>query len=353
VAQSNPHVYHVSYTRPTSGTQNASKAVNYLSRRYQEKGADKESDREGGPEQTGGPTRESSWYTLPEDQQTGNAQRFKEEARRRSRERIESARERGKDLDQDHSPKNVSYVHVVISPASRDEFSNEDFIACKEPWIRDRQGNTHEHYGAIHRDDPEGPKMHLVIARDRIHKNRELPHMKERTAGIIAERDRLREHERGQEREKERPEDRDRRAEREGGRSRRYREPVNVERAARFTGDAHSPQETALGWHEETPQSRGKLYVVVGEYDGANGKRHEFIGNDQPRTESQALRLSMRYNDEAGGGAGGGAVYRPEAVEDLKGREGRRIRRELKRQQKESGSNGGEGRADDDRDLEI
>lgn len=351
MAQVNPHIYDVHYTRPTSGTQSASKAVNYLSRRYEEKETD--NDREDGQE----PGRDSSWYTMPEDQQTGNAERFKEEAKRRSREKIESAQERGKDLDQDHSPGNVSYVHVVISPASRDEMSNEDFESLKEPWIRDRQGNVHEHYGAIHRDDPEGPKMHLLIARDRIDKKRELPEMKEQTAELIARRDREREQERspgreqGQERSQEQHRESSRDRQRESGRGAGQRQQGSPD-SGREPGSRseRGGERERAGREREGKDRNEKQYVIVTEYQDRKGKFHEVIADDRPMSRERAELYAKHYNKT---GSPGGATYSPKAVEELRGGEGRRIKREVKRQQKAGGSKDGGSRQDDDRDLEM
>lgn len=174
--QTNPNIYDVHYVRAGSKGYSASRLVRYLLRRP----VDKER-----------PGPESEWRTLPEELTFGNAEAFKEAANRRRRERLESAQSRGKDVSQDHSPGNVSYLHIVLSPSRREEFSAEDFGALIEPWVRDKRGRVCPHFGVIHHDDPEGPKLHLAVARDRLHKKRELPQLKERTAEIIRERERL------------------------------------------------------------------------------------------------------------------------------------------------------------------
>ena len=168
------NVYRATYTRPDASGQSAARLVRYLTRR---------------PEDKERPGRESDWHSLPEDQVFGNAERFKEAANRRRREQVESSRQRGTDIGQNHSAQNVSYLHVVISPRSREEFRPEDFEALIDPWIRDRRGRRCEYFAAIHYDDPEGPKMHVAIARDRIHKTKELPRITERTNELVEERE--------------------------------------------------------------------------------------------------------------------------------------------------------------------
>jgi hypothetical protein len=165
VARVNPNIYDVAYTRPGARGQSAARLVRYLTRRP----ADKER-----------PGRESEWLTLPDEQVFGNPVAFKEAASRRGRERLERHERNGTDAGQDHSPRNVSYVHVVISPSSREAFRPEDFKALIAPWVRDRKGRVCAYFGAVHYDDPEGPKLHLAIARDRVHRTKELPQLKER-----------------------------------------------------------------------------------------------------------------------------------------------------------------------------
>lgn len=170
-----PNIYDSHWTRCNSGGYSPARIVNYLLRRPNDK------DR---------PTREASWHTIPKEQQFGDARAFKEEANRRREERLLSARLRGKDIAQDHSPKNVQYLHVVISPSRRDEFGDEDFGALIVPWIRDKGGRVFEHFGAVHYDDREGPKLHLVVARDKFSK-KDLLEAKERSDKICCERERL------------------------------------------------------------------------------------------------------------------------------------------------------------------
>ncbi len=101
----------------------------------------------------------------------------------------------------------MQYLHVVISPGRRGEFGNEDFKALAAPWVRDGSGRTFEHFGAVHYDDREGPKLHLVVARDKL-KTPELVEAKERSDGICRERGRLIDRDRAPEREPEREPDR-------------------------------------------------------------------------------------------------------------------------------------------------
>lgn len=182
------NIYDVSYVRCNPSRYSAARLVRYLCRRPRDKER---------------PGRESGWYTLPKDRQFGDVEAFKREADRRRRERVASARQRGKDIGQDHSPKNVSYLHIVISPSRREDFENEDFGALIDPWVRDRNGKPCPYYAVIHHDDPEGPKLHLGVARDRIHKTKELPRLKELTHGIINEREMMLQPEREPEPERE------------------------------------------------------------------------------------------------------------------------------------------------------
>lgn len=179
-----PNIYDSHWVRCGSKAYSASKIVRYLGRR---------------PEDKGRATKEGRWRDLDERDTFGNAEAFKEEANRRRAERLASAEERGVDIEQDHSPKNVQYLHVVISPRGREDMDREDFRALAEPWIRGEDGRLFEHYGAIHRDDPEGPKLHLVVARDKL-RTRELVAAKERGDGLVLERERAMGREGGPER---------------------------------------------------------------------------------------------------------------------------------------------------------
>lgn len=170
------NVYRASYTRPDARGQSAARLVRYLTRR---------------PHDKEHPGRESEWESVPEEHTFGNAEAFKKEANRRRREKLHHHERNGSNIEQDHSQQNVSYLHVVISPRSREEFRSEDFEALMQPWIRDRKGRRCEHFAVIHYDDPEGPKMHLAIARDRIHKTKELPHITELTNELVEEREML------------------------------------------------------------------------------------------------------------------------------------------------------------------
>jgi hypothetical protein len=175
VAQVNPNIYDCHWVRCNSRGYSAARIVRYLTRRPVEKGQ---------------ALRGAGWRELPEEKTFGDAEAFKAAANRRRRERLARARELGCDISQDHSPRNVQYLHVVLSPSRRHEFADEDFGALLEPWVRDGNGRVREYFAAIHDDDPEGPKIHLVVARVKL-SARELPLLKERTARIIRERERL------------------------------------------------------------------------------------------------------------------------------------------------------------------
>lgn len=215
--QANPNIYDVSYVRCNPSRYGASRLVRYLTRR---------------PEEKTRPGPESRWHTLPDEQVFGDAERFKEAANRRRRERVESARRRGVDMDKDHSPKNVSYLHIVVSPSRREDFEDEDFGALIDPWIRDKRGKPCPYFATVHRDDPEGPKIHIAVARDRLHKTKELPRLKELTRGIINERETLHDLERYPEHAQERDPQPDHEARREATMQDRQREEEAREQQA-------------------------------------------------------------------------------------------------------------------------
>lgn len=188
------NIWKSNWTRCNSRGHSAARIVNYLLRR---------------PDDKARPTRDARWSTIPDEHQVGDARAFKEAADRRKAERLRSARARGKDIEQDHSRKNVQYLHVIISPRSREDFAPEDFRALVEPWVRDaRAGCTYEHFGAIHYDDPEGPTLHLVVARDKL-KDAELEAAKERGDELVEERERMIDLDRELEQERQLEEDRE------------------------------------------------------------------------------------------------------------------------------------------------
>ena len=295
-AQVNPNIHDASYTRPDARGQSAARLVRYLIRRPANK------DR---------PGPESAWHTIPEEHVFGDAERFKSAANSRRRERLHRHRQNGTDIGQDHSPKNVAYEHVVISPKSREAFRPEDFEALIDPWVRDRRGKPCAYFAAIHYDDPEGPKLHLAIARDRIHKTKELPLYKDRTDALIEEREALleqamypeqvREHQRGHDHEAHREEtpimeDRQREEEirrqaREEGEA--FRGPDDAENQARRERTAEN-----LGWsadrlrefedamHERNVETRTQAKMAA-EEDGGHRER---VGREEAQPEEEAAR---------------------------------------------------------------
>jgi hypothetical protein len=200
VTDAGPNVYRASYTRADAAGQSAARLVRYLTRRP----ADKER-----------PGRESQWHSIPEEHTFGDAEAFKREANRRRRERLERHDRQGSDIGQDHSPRNVAYEHVVLSPRGREWYRPEDFESLIGPWVRDRRGRPCAYFAAIHFDDPEGPKLHLAVARDRIHRTKELPSIRARTDELVRERQMLRELERCPERARQRERQHEHVAERE------------------------------------------------------------------------------------------------------------------------------------------
>lgn len=176
MALENPNVFEVSYAHPAGHRRSAARIVRYLTRRPLDR------DR---------PTRESEWRTLPKEQVFGDPETFKREASRRTRELREEAERRGKDLSKNKSARACSYLHVVLSPSRRAQFSDADFRAILEPWIKDANGRELPFFGAIHREEEGREHLHLVIARDKVEKRRELPRLKERTAEIVRERERM------------------------------------------------------------------------------------------------------------------------------------------------------------------
>lgn len=156
------NVVKVRYTHPSSKAspgQSPGRAVRYLTRR---------------PEQGQEATREADWNSLPDDQILGSPEAFKTAATERTREireRYEPGGDKeGKDLSRvkgDKATWCTGYLHIVISPEGREDYTPEDFAAHAEPWIDDAEGGEAPWFAAIHYDDPEGPKMHLCVARDR------------------------------------------------------------------------------------------------------------------------------------------------------------------------------------------
>lgn len=195
MAQKNPNIFDVSYTHPAKANQSPARIVRYLTRR---------------PLDKNNPNRESQWNHLPKGQVFGDPQAFKREANRRIRELKQEAEKRGKDLSKNKSARACSYLHVVLSPTRRAEFSDRDFKMLLEPWIKDANGRELPYFATIHREKKERSHLHLLVARDKIERKRELPYLKERTAEIISEKERKLDLEREMDRELERLQEQER-----------------------------------------------------------------------------------------------------------------------------------------------
>lgn len=188
MSQKNPNITgQVSYTHPSSNSQSAYRATRYLTRR---------------PEHGQEATREADWQELPPEQVLGNPKEFKREANERRRYWREKAEAEGKDLSKiKRDPECSSYIHVVISPARREEYSDEDMAALAAPWTRHRDGTEAPWFGAIHRDADHGPHLHVLVARGKVEKQRELPELRQQSESLMAEREMYLDVERGLERE--------------------------------------------------------------------------------------------------------------------------------------------------------
>ncbi len=196
MARENPDVFDVSYTHPAKADRSPARIVRYLTRRPLDR------DR---------PTREGEWQSLPEGRVFGDPEVFKGAANRRTRELREEARRRGKDLSKNKSARCCSYLHVVLSPSRRAEFSDRDFGALLEPWVKDANGRDLPFFAAIHREEEDREHVHVLVARDKIERKRELPRLKERTAEIVREIERELDLEQEMDQELERMEERGRR----------------------------------------------------------------------------------------------------------------------------------------------
>jgi hypothetical protein len=97
------------------------------------------------------------------------------------RELRKDAERRGKDLSKNKARWCTSFVHLVMSPARRAKLSDEDFRRLAEPWVRDAEGRTLPHVGAVHREG--GGHLHLAIVRDKFSVG-ELKALKDRTDGL-------------------------------------------------------------------------------------------------------------------------------------------------------------------------
>jgi hypothetical protein len=162
----NPNVWDASYQHPAGYDRSAVRLVVYLFRRPD----DKQSASSG-----------SSWSTVPKDRRLGDVRAFIRAANARTKEIRQDAESRGKDLSKNKARWCTSFVHLVMSPASRAELSDVDFRRLTEPWVRDSSGQTLPYVGAVHREG--GGHLHLAIVRDKFFRE-ELEALKERTDGL-------------------------------------------------------------------------------------------------------------------------------------------------------------------------
>jgi hypothetical protein len=162
----NPNVWDASYQHPAGYDRSAVRLVVYLFRR---------------PDQEQNAGSGSSWSTVPKERRLGDARAFIRAANARTRELREDAKLRGKDLRKNKARWCTSFVHLVMSPASRAELSDEDFRRLAEPWVKNAEGRTLPHVGAIHREG--GGHLHLAVVRDKFSRE-ELEALKERTDGL-------------------------------------------------------------------------------------------------------------------------------------------------------------------------
>ena len=186
----NPHIEDVSYQHPAGYDRSAVRYVVYLFRR---------------PDNKSNATKDSSWTTVSGERRLGDAKAFIRAANGRTREIREDASQRGKNLGKNKASWCTSFVNVVLSPANREQLSDEDFKQLAEPWIRDVDGRELPHAGAVHREGEGKAHLHLAIVRDKFSRE-ELKDLKRETDGLAMgfEREQEREHEREHEHEHER-----------------------------------------------------------------------------------------------------------------------------------------------------
>lgn len=147
-----PNVWDASYQHPASYDRSAARLVAYLFRR---------------PRDKVNATRRSAWVTVPEARRFGDARPFIRAANARTQEIREDARMRGKDPSKNKAPWCASFVNVVISPASREAFSDGDFGELLVPWVTGDDGRTLPFVGAVHREGGGKAHLHLGIVRDK------------------------------------------------------------------------------------------------------------------------------------------------------------------------------------------
>lgn len=181
----NPHIEEVSYQHPAGYDRSAVRYVVYLFRR---------------PDNKNNATKDSAWTTVSGERRLGDAKSFIRAANERTREIREDASQRGKNLGKNKAPWCTSFVNVVLSPANREQLSDEDFKQLAEPWIRDSEGREHPHVGAVHREGKGKAHIHLAIVRDKFSRN-ELKDLKKETDGLAMSFEREHKHEHEHERE--------------------------------------------------------------------------------------------------------------------------------------------------------
>lgn len=169
MALKNPHIQDVSYVHPKDyyGGRDAAAVIRYLVRRPDDK-----RDPAGG-----------AWRSVPRGHRVGDAKAFKVAAEERTRAIWDDAKRRGKTLAKNKAYWCTSYLHVLISPATRDALSPASLKALARPWITDGNGDTLPHFGAIHTDGRRGKHLHLVVVRDKLDA-RELRDLKAKTDGM-------------------------------------------------------------------------------------------------------------------------------------------------------------------------
>ena len=183
----NPHIEEVSYQHPAGYDRSAVRYLVYLFRR---------------PNDKSNATSNSTWTTVSGERRLGDAKAFIRAANERTREIREEARQRDKQLGKNKAWWCTSFVNVVLSPANRDQLSDEDFKQLAEPWIRDSEGRELPHVGAVHREGERKAHIHLAIVRDKFSRD-ELKDLKQETDGLAMSFEHEHEYERGRQLERE------------------------------------------------------------------------------------------------------------------------------------------------------
>ena len=171
----NPDIENASYVMAKDYYEgrDAGHLIRYLWRRP----ANKQAPRTGG---------RGSWYTIPANHRLGNAESFTAAANARTSAVFVHHRKKGTQIGQNYAPWATSYVHVVISPRSRDDLTAEQIAALSEPWITDQNGEIMPHVGAVHTDGRRGQHVHIAVARNNFESG-ELEALKVATRGMARE----------------------------------------------------------------------------------------------------------------------------------------------------------------------